>query len=45
MMLDANIFVGDDQFYAALGFRDDGAQEAPQVEQVNEAEIRETHSS
>ncbi|KAL5656703.1 hypothetical protein ACJX0J_036022, partial [Zea mays] len=32
MMHDADIFVGDEQFYAALGFRD-GAQEAPQVEQ------------
>jgi hypothetical protein len=38
MMHDADIFVGDEQFYAALGFRD-GAQEAPQVEQVTEAEI------
>jgi hypothetical protein len=33
MMYDADIFVGDEQFYAALGFRDeDGIPEAPQLE-------------
>ncbi|RLN23352.1 uncharacterized protein C2845_PM07G02560 [Panicum miliaceum] len=42
MMFDADIFVGDEQFYSALGFRDeDDAREAPQMEQLSDAEIHE----
>ena len=33
MMYDADVFVGDEQFYSALGFRDeDDARVAPQME-------------
>lgn len=40
MMYDVDVFVGDEQFYAALGFRDeDNSQKAPRVEQVSDAEI------
>jgi hypothetical protein len=40
MIYDADVFAGDEQFYDALGFRDeDNSQKAPRVEQVSDAEI------
>lgn len=42
MMYDADVFVGDEQFYVALGFRnEDDTREAPKVEHVSDAKILE----